>query len=67
MSSPWHLSKEVMPIHDKAYGFLVITESGYEPIIAHFDETAQRFSAYIPTIRKSIQIPTVAWMEIPIF
>lgn len=67
MSSPWHLSREVMPIRDSVYGFLVIPESGCKPIIAHFDEIAQRFSAYIPTISKSIQIPTVAWMEIPIF
>lgn len=67
MSSPWHLSREVMPIRDNAYGFLVIPESGCKPIISHFDETAKRFSAYIPTINKSIQVPSVAWIEIPSF
>lgn len=67
MSSPWHLSREVMPIRDNVYGFLVIPESGCKPIIAHFDETAKRFSAYIPTINKSIQVPSVAWIEIPSF
>lgn len=67
MSSPWHLSREVMPIRDSVYGFLVIPENGCKPIIAHFDETSKRFSAYIQTISKYIQIPSVAWMEIPIF
>lgn len=36
-----------------------------DPLFGYFNKVSKRFSVFIPTIGKSVQMPVEWWMEIP--